>query len=85
MLSREALDVLIKPDDKGEMLEFEFTKRELQVLGLLVKGMSNPEIADKMVISRSTVKTHISNILSKMGVTNRTAAISLALKHKLVD
>jgi two-component system, NarL family, response regulator LiaR len=49
-----------------------------------VKGMSNPEIAERLVISRSTVKVHISSILSKLGVASRGEAISLAIQNKLV-
>ena len=56
----------------------------MEVLALLVKGMSNPEIAARLVISRATVKVHISNILSKLGVASRTEAISLAIQNKLV-
>jgi len=47
----------------------------------MVQGMSNPEIAEHLVVSRSTAKAHVSNILSKMGVSNRAEAISLALQH----
>ena len=54
------------------------------MLALLVKGMSNPEIAERLVISRSTVKVHISSILSKLGVASRAEAISLAIQNKLV-
>jgi NarL family two-component system response regulator LiaR len=62
----------------------DLTRREQEVLALLVKGMSNPEIAERLVISRSTVKVHISSILSKLGVASRAEAISLALQNKLV-
>ena len=54
------------------------------MLALLVQGMSNPEIADRLVISRSTVKVHISSILSKLGVSSRAEAISVAIQNKLV-
>ena len=58
--------------------------REMQVLRLLATDLSTPEIAERLVISRSTVKVHISNILSKLGVASRAEAISLAIQNKLV-
>jgi two-component system, NarL family, response regulator LiaR len=60
------------------------TEREREVLALLVKGRSNPQIADLLTISRSTARAHVSNILSKLGVSNRAEAIALALRNKLV-
>jgi DNA-binding NarL/FixJ family response regulator len=60
------------------------TGRERQVLALLVKGRSNPEIAASLTISRSTARAHVSNILSKLGVSNRAEAIAMALRNKLV-
>ena len=55
----------------------------MEVLALLAKGMGNPEIAGRLVISRATVKVHVSSILSKLGVANRAEAIALAIEHKL--
>jgi len=60
------------------------TERERQVLYLMAKGIDNNAIADMLVVSRSTVKFHVSNILSKLHTTNRTAAVALALQNKLV-
>jgi NarL family two-component system response regulator LiaR len=83
-LAPEAVQALIQPPSEAETLAADLTRREQEVLALLVKGMSNPEIAERLVISRSTVKVHISSILSKLGVASRAEAISLALQNKLV-
>jgi two-component system, NarL family, response regulator LiaR len=60
------------------------TDREREVLGLMVEGLSNGQIAGRLVISRATAKTHVGNILAKLGVDNRTEAVSLALQHRLL-
>ena len=62
----------------------ELTSRELEVLLLLVQGMSNPKIAKELVISRATVKAHVRHIISKLGVSDRTQAAVRALELGLV-
>ena len=59
------------------------TVRELEVLRLIAEGFSNREIADKLVISDKTVKTHVSSILSKLHLGDRTQAAIYALRHGL--
>jgi len=59
----------------------ELTERECEVLGLISSGMSNRQIAEKLFISEKTVKTHVSNILSKLHLEDRTQAAIYALKH----
>ena len=83
-LAPEAVQALVQPPSEIESLAADLTRREHEVLALLVKGMSNPEIAGQLFISRATVKVHISSILSKLRVSNRAEAISLAIQNKLV-
>ncbi len=61
----------------------ELTERELEVLRLIAAGMSNRDIAEKMVISEKTVKTHVSSILGKLHLEDRTQAAIYALRHNL--
>lgn len=63
--------------------EFNLTTSEIGVLKLVVDGMSNREIAQELVISTSTAKKHVSNILSKMNASNRAEAAALAVRHEL--
>jgi NarL family two-component system response regulator LiaR len=65
--------------------DYGLTPREGEVLALLIQGKSNPQIAERLVISRSTTAAHVSNILSKLGVSNRAEAITLAIRQKLVS
>ena len=84
-LSPEALQALIASDAGSAAMDYQLTAREQEVLALLVQGMSNPEIADSLVVSRATAKAHVSNILSKLGVSNRSEAVALAIQQNLVD
>jgi DNA-binding NarL/FixJ family response regulator len=61
------------------------TKREKDVLALLVQGMNNREIAECLVISRSTAGFHVGNILSTLGATNRAKAVASAYRYKLIS
>jgi DNA-binding NarL/FixJ family response regulator len=60
------------------------TERELEVLRILAQGLSNKEIAARLVISQRTAKFHVSSILTKLGASNRTEAVSLALQRGLI-
>lgn len=84
-LAPEAAQALIESSRQSDLPHFELTEREREVLTFMVKGMSNPDIAEKMVVSRSTVKFHVSSILSKLGVSSRTEAVAIALQQHLVD
>lgn len=60
------------------------TEREMEVLALIVEGLSNPQIADKLVITRATAKAHVHSILQKLYVDDRTKAAVMAMKEGLV-
>lgn len=85
-LAPEAAQVLIQvASDRSPKLGDDLTPREREVLVLMVEGLNNPQIGQRLTISVTTVRTHVSNILSKLGVSNRAEAIVLALRKDLVD
>lgn len=83
-LAPEAAQALIKAATHSDQPGPELTDRELDILRLMVDGLSNPEIATKLFVSRSTVKFHVSNILMKLGASTRTEAVSMAIHGGLV-
>lgn len=83
-LAAEAVQALVQPAQPAPAAGDELTPREREVLALVVKGMTNPEIADRLVVSRATAKAHVSNVLAKLGAANRAEAVALALRRKLV-
>jgi DNA-binding NarL/FixJ family response regulator len=88
--ARSLLSAISQPDGVassqiGKPALDELTKREKEVLLLIADGNTNHEIADKLVISESTVKTHVSNILSKLHLKDRTQIAIFALKHGILD
>ena len=84
-LVTEALDALSQPAESQATPDYDLTNREREVLSLLVEGRSNAEIAAQLYITRAAVKYHVSNILSKMGATNRTEAAALARQHGITS
>ena len=70
--------------DEVELKKLNLTSREYEVLQLLTQGDSNAEIADKLCLSLSTVKTHVSNLFVKMDVRNRTQAMKKASLLKII-
>ena len=83
-LAPEAAEVLMQNARGGVPSPgSDLTSREREVLALLVEGCNNQQIADTLVVSVATVKSHVSSILSKLGVSTRTEAVSMALKKKI--
>lgn len=83
-LDSYAAQALVEAVQKPQAPGGDLTPREREVLALLVLGKTNPEIAETLVISPSTARLHVTNILSKLGARNRTEATRIALEHDLV-
>jgi NarL family two-component system response regulator LiaR len=83
-LSPEAAQSLVETANLPPAPGLDLTEREREVLALMVEGLSNSQIAAKLGVSSSTIKSHVSNVLSKFGVASRTEAVSLALRHHIV-
>ena len=83
-LAPEAAQALLHAASQPQKLGYDLTKRERQVLPLVVEGLNNNEIAERLTISRSTVRFHVSNILSKLDAANRAEAAALAVKYNLL-
>lgn len=84
-LSPEATQALIKAATRPSTTTYQLSEREREVLQYLVEGLTNAEIAERMFISRSTVKFHVSSLLAKLNVTTRAEAITVAIKAGLVE
>jgi NarL family two-component system response regulator LiaR len=84
-LSPEAAQALVHATSQPPAPEIDLSEREHEVLALLVEGLNNTQIAARLSVSPSTVKSHVSAILTKLGVSSRTEAATLALRSRLVD
>lgn len=84
-LSAEATQALINAATRPTVASYNLTDREREVLQYVVAGLTNAEIAERMYISRSTVKFHVSSLLAKLNVATRAEAITVALKAGLVN
>jgi NarL family two-component system response regulator LiaR len=84
-LSPEAAQALVHAASQSPPPGLDLTERERAVLALMVEGLNNTQIAARLTVSPSTVKSHVSNILTKLGTSSRTEAVTLALRTRLVD
>jgi NarL family two-component system response regulator LiaR len=83
-LSPEAAQTLVRTANQPPAPGLDLTEREREVLALMIEGLNNTQIAGKLTVSPSTIKSHVSSILSKLGVASRTEAVSLALRSHIV-
>jgi two-component system, NarL family, response regulator LiaR len=75
----------LRRDRDEPRLHDQLTEREMEVLRCIARGLSNKEIAAELVISEKTVKTHVSNLLQKLHLADRTQAAIYAMQRKLVE
>lgn len=80
-LSPEAAQSLVETANLPPAPGLDLTEREREVLALMIEGLNNTQIAGRLTVSPSTIKSHVSNILAKLGVASRTEAVTLALRH----
>ena len=79
-LSSEATQALVEVENQLPVPGDDLTEREHEVLLLMIEGLNNIQIAGRLSVSPSTIKSHVSNILAKLGVSSRTEAVTLALR-----
>jgi two-component system, NarL family, response regulator LiaR len=84
-LSPEAAQSLVETTNLPPAPGLDLTEREREVLALMVEGLNNIQIAARLTVSPSTIKSHVSNVLSKLGVASRTEAVTLALRNRIVS
>jgi len=83
-LSPEAAQALVERANQPPPPGLDLTERERDVLALMVEGLNNTQIAGRLTVSPSTIKSHVSNILSKLDVTSRTEAVTFALRNRII-
>jgi two-component system, NarL family, response regulator LiaR len=83
-LSVEVTQTLVQAANQPPVPGLDLTEREREVLKLMVEGLNNPQIAGKLSVSPSTIKSHVSSILAKLGVASRTEAVTIALRNQIL-
>jgi len=84
-LSPEAAQALVETSNQPPAPGLDLTEREREVLALMIEGLNNTQIAGRLSVSPSTIKSHVSNILAKLGVASRTEAVTIALRNHIVS
>ena len=86
-VTRRVIDAFVHrapPTPDPEQPVADLTRREVEVLGLLARGLSNADIAARLFVSEGTTKTHVSNVLTKLGLRDRVQAVIYAYEHGIV-
>ncbi len=86
-VTRRVIDAFVRRPAPARVADTRLTgltRREVEVLGLLARGLSNLDIAQRLFVSEATVKTHVSNVLAKLGLRDRVQAVIFAYEHGVV-
>jgi NarL family two-component system response regulator LiaR len=83
-LSPDVAEVIVQAAAQPPKPGLDLTERECEVLTLMIEGLNNTQIAGRLNVSPSTIKSHVSSILSKLGVASRTEAVTLALRNRIL-
>jgi NarL family two-component system response regulator LiaR len=84
-LSLEVAQVIVEDAQKQPAMGHDLTEREREVLSLMIAGLNNTQIAGKLTVRPSTIKSHVSHILNKLGATSRAEAVTLARRNRILS
>jgi DNA-binding NarL/FixJ family response regulator len=79
------MQALVARSSDTDPYQVRLTEREQEILALVARGLTNPQIAERIMISVSTVNFHVHNILDKLGAKTRTEAVTIAAREGLID
>ena len=85
VVAPEVMQALVARSSDTELYQVRLTDRELEILRLVTRGLTNPQIAERLIISVSTVNFHVHNILDKLGAKTRTEAVTIAAREGLIN